>query len=149
MRAVVQRVRSASVRVGDELVGAIGPGLMVLVGVAQGDAEADADTLADKVLGLRIFEDDDGKMNRSVQDTGGALLAVSQFTLLGDTRKGRRPSFVEAMESGRANQLFERYCQKSRDAGVSVATGRFRADMLVALENDGPVTILLDTKKLF
>ncbi|MCK6532759.1 MAG: D-aminoacyl-tRNA deacylase [Polyangiaceae bacterium] len=149
MRAVVQRVRSASVRVGDELVGAIGPGLMVLVGVAQGDAEADADTLADKVLGLRIFEDDDGKMNRSVQDTGGALLAVSQFTLLGDTRKGRRPSFVEAMEPGRANQLFERYCQKSRDAGVSVATGRFRADMLVALENDGPVTILLDTKKLF
>jgi D-tyrosyl-tRNA(Tyr) deacylase len=149
MRAVVQRVRSASVRVGDELVGAIGPGLMVLVGVAQGDTEADADTLADKVLGLRIFEDDDGKMNRSVQDTGGALLAVSQFTLLGDARKGRRPSFIEAMEPGRANQLFERYCQKSRDAGVSVATGRFRADMLVALENDGPVTILLDTKKLF
>lgn len=149
MRAVVQRVRSASVRVGDELVGAIGPGLMVLVGVARDDAEADADTLADKVLGLRIFEDDDGKMNRSVQDTGGALLAVSQFTLLGDARKGRRPSFVEAMEPGRANQLFERYCQKSRDAGASVATGRFRADMLVALENDGPVTILLDTKKLF
>ncbi|MCC6669284.1 MAG: D-tyrosyl-tRNA(Tyr) deacylase [Polyangiaceae bacterium] len=149
MRAVVQRVRSASVRVGDELVGAIGPGLMVLVGVARDDAEADADTLADKVLGLRIFEDDDGKMNRSVQDTGGALLAVSQFTLFGDARKGRRPSFVEAMEPGRANQLFERYCQKSRDAGVSVATGRFRADMLVALENDGPVTILLDTKKLF
>lgn len=149
MRAVVQRVRSASVRVGDELVGAIGPGLMVLVGVARDDAEADADTLADKVLGLRIFEDDDGKMNRSVQDTGGALLAVSQFTLFGDARKGRRPSFVEAMEPGRANQLFERYCQKSRDAGVSVATGRFRADMLVALENDGPVTILLDTKRLF
>ena len=149
MRAVVQRVRSASVRVGDELVGAIGPGLMVLVGVARDDAEADADTLADKVLGLRIFEDDDGKMNRSVQDTGGALLAVSQFTLFGDARKGRRPSFVEAMEPGRANQLFERYCQKSRDAGVSVATGRFRADMLVALENDGSVTILLDTKKLF
>lgn len=149
MRAVVQRVRSASVRVGDELVGAIGPGLMVLVGVARDDAEADADTLADKVLGLRIFEDDDGKMNRSVQDTGGALLAVSQFTLFGDARKGRRPSFVEAMEPGRANQLFERYCQKSRDAGASVATGRFRADMLVALENDGPVTILLDTKKLF
>lgn len=149
MRAVVQRVRSASVRVGDELVGAIGPGLMVLVGVARDDAEADADTLADKVLGLRIFEDDDGKMNRSVQDTGGALLAVSQFTLFGDARKGRRPSFVEAMEPGRANQLFERYCQKSRDAGVSVATGRFRAGMLVALENDGPVTILLDTKKLF
>lgn len=149
MRAVVQRVRSASVRVGDELVGAIGPGLMVLVGVARDDTEADADTLADKVLGLRIFEDDDGKMNRSVQDTGGALLAVSQFTLFGDARKGRRPSFVEAMEPGRANQLFERYCQKSRDAGASVATGRFRADMLVALENDGPVTILLDTKKLF
>ena len=149
MRAVVQRVRSASVRVGDELVGAIGPGLMVLVGVARDDAEADADTLADKVLGLRIFEDDDGKMNRSVQDTGGALLAVSQFTLFGDARKGRRPSFVAAMEPGRANQLFERYCQKSRDAGVSVATGRFRAGMLVALENDGPVTILLDTKKLF
>ncbi len=129
--------------------GAIGPGLCVLVGVSRDDAEADADALADKVLGLRIFEDNEGKMNRSLQETGGALLAVSQFTLLGDTRKGRRPSFVEAMEPGRANELFERYCDKSRSAGVTVATGRFRADMLVALENSGPITILVDTKKTF
>ncbi|MCC6901683.1 MAG: D-tyrosyl-tRNA(Tyr) deacylase [Polyangiaceae bacterium] len=149
MRAVVQRVRSASVRVGDELVGSIGHGLCALVGVGRDDLEADAAALAEKVLGLRIFEDDEGKMNRSLGDTGGALLAVSQFTLYGDARKGRRPSFVEAMEPGRANELFERFCLKSREAGVTVATGRFRADMLVALENDGPVTILLDTKKLF
>lgn len=131
------------------MVGEIGPGLCVLVGVGRDDAEADADALADKVLGLRIFEDDAGKMNRSLLESGGALLAVSQFTLFGDARKGRRPSFIEAMEPVRANELFERYCQKSRDGGARVATGRFRAEMLVALENDGPVTLLLDTKRVF
>jgi D-tyrosyl-tRNA(Tyr) deacylase len=149
MRAVVQRVRKASVRVDQELVGEIGPGLCALVGVGRDDTEADADTLADKVLGLRIFEDDEGKMNRSLLETGGALLAVSQFTLFGDGRKGRRPSFIEAMEPTRANELFEGFCRRSRQGGVRVETGRFRADMLVALENDGPVTILLDTKKVF
>ncbi len=149
MRAVVQRVRKASVRVGDEVVGEIGAGLCLLVGVGRDDVEADADGLADKVLGLRIFEDDEGKMNRSLLETGGALLAVSQFTLFGDARKGRRPSFIEAMEPVRANELFERFCQRCREGGAAVATGRFRAEMLVALENDGPVTILLDTRKTF
>lgn len=149
MRAVVQRVRRASVRVGDEVVGEIGAGLCVLVGVSRDDVDADADGLADKVLGLRIFEDDEGKMNRSLLETGGALLAVSQFTLFGDARKGRRPSFIEAMEPVRANELFERFCQKCRAGGAEVATGRFRAEMLVELANDGPVTILLDTKRTF
>lgn len=149
MRAVVQRVRSAKVSVGDEVTGAIGAGSCVLVGVGRDDSDGDATTLADKVLGLRIFHDDEGKMNRSLLETGGELLAVSQFTLFGDARKGRRPSFIEAMEPERANQLFERFCEACRSGGVRVATGRFRAEMLVALENDGPVTLLLDTKKVF
>ena len=149
MRAVVQRVRSARVSVAGDVVGEIGPGLCVLVGVAKDDAEADADQLADKVSGLRIFEDADGKMNKSLLETGGSVLAISQFTLFGDARKGRRPSFTDAMEPGRANQLFERFCGKCRATGATVATGRFRADMLVEILNDGPVTILLDTKKVF
>lgn len=149
MRAVFQRVIRAKVSVAGETVGEIGPGACVFVGVARDDEEADAATLADKVLGLRVFEDDAGKMNRSVIDTRGSVLAVSQFTLLGDARKGRRPSFTDAMDPERANQLFERFCAACRAGGVGVATGRFRADMLVEIENDGPVTILLDTKKLF
>lgn len=149
MRAVVQRVTRAKVTVGGEEVGAIGQGLCVLVGVAGIDGEADAKALAEKVVGLRIFEDEQGKMNRSVQDVGGAVLAVSQFTLLGDVRKGKRPSFVEAMEPGRANELFESFVAACRGLGVQVATGRFRAEMLVELVNDGPVTILLDTHKAF
>ncbi|MBK7580610.1 MAG: D-tyrosyl-tRNA(Tyr) deacylase [Myxococcales bacterium] len=149
MRAVVQRVRRAEVSVEGDVVGRIAAGLCVLVGVGRDDTDADADTLAEKVLGLRVFEDVEGKMNRSLLDTGGALLAVSQFTLFGDARKGRRPSFIEAMEPERANVLFQRFCEKSRAGGVEVATGRFRADMCVALENDGPVTILIDTKKVF
>lgn len=149
MRAVVQRVGRASVTVGDERVGAIARGLCVLVGVGNGDDESDAETLAEKVVGLRIFEDDAGKMNRGLLECGGSLLAVSQFTLFGDVRKGKRPSFVEAMEPVRANELFERFCAACRRLGAHVETGRFRADMQVELVNDGPVTILLDTKKRF
>jgi D-tyrosyl-tRNA(Tyr) deacylase len=149
VRAVFQRVARAKVSVGAETVGEIGPGACVLVGVGKDDGDADADTLADKVIGLRVFEDDDGKMNRSLGEAGGSVLAVSQFTLFGDARKGRRPSFTEAMEPERANQLFERFCAACRRSGTRVETGRFRADMLVQIDNDGPVTILLDTKKTF
>ncbi|WP_373047371.1 D-aminoacyl-tRNA deacylase [Vulgatibacter sp.] len=149
MRAVVQRVRRAAVTVGDERVGRIDGGLCVLVGVGRGDDDADADALAEKVVGLRIFEDEAGKMNRSVLDEGLEILAVSQFTLFGDVRKGKRPSFVEAMEPVRANELFERFCATCRALGAPVETGRFRAEMQVELVNDGPVTILLDSKRLF
>jgi D-aminoacyl-tRNA deacylase len=149
MRAVVQRVTRACVRVEGAVVGQIAAGLCVLVGVAKDDLDADAEALADKVVGLRIFEDSEGKMNRSLPEAGGGLLAISQFTLLGDTRRGKRPSFGDAMEPVRANQLFERFCARCRALGIGVETGRFRAEMLVELENDGPVTILLDTKKAF
>lgn len=149
MRAVVQRVTRASVRVGDETVGAIERGLLALVGVAEGDTEADARTLADKVVGLRIFEDAEGKMNLDVTAVNGALLAVSQFTLLGDVRKGRRPSFTGAMAPDPARALFERFVALCAEHGVRVETGRFRAEMAVELVNDGPVTILLDSKGSF
>lgn len=149
MRAVVQRVTRASVRVDEALVGEIEAGLCVLVGVAREDAEADAAVLAEKIVGLRIFEDREGKMNQSLTDVGGSLLAVSQFTLLGDTRRGKRPSFTEAMEPEGANRLFEHFCERCRALGVPVQTGKFRAHMLVELANDGPVTILLDSKKTF
>lgn len=149
MRAVVQRVKRASVRVDAVEVGAIERGLCVLVGVARTDVEESAEALADKIVGLRVFEDDAGKMNRSVDEAGGAILAVSQFTLLGDARKGKRPSFAAAMEPDRARELFERFCAACERRGVSVATGRFRAHMVVSLDNDGPVTILLDTEKSF
>jgi len=149
MRAVVQRVREASVRVGGEVVGRIGPGLLVLLGVAQGDAEKDADYLADKTLVLRVFADDAGQMNRSVVDTGGEVLAVSQFTLLGDARKGRRPGFTDAAAPEEANRLYERYVARLRLSGLRVEMGVFRALMDVALVNQGPVTILLDSRKLF
>lgn len=145
MRAVVQRVSRAEVTSEGELTGQIGTGLCVLVGVGQGDDERAAQALADKVTKLRIFEDEAGKMNKSLLDVGGALLAVSQFTLYGDTSKGRRPSFVGAMEPGGAERLFERFCQACRAQGVTVATGRFRTHMSVSLVNDGPVTLLLDT----
>jgi len=148
MRAVVQRVTRASVRVGDELVGSIERGLCVLVGVATGDTEADARTLSDKVTGLRIFEDDAEKMNLDVRDVKGALLCVSQFTLLGDARKGRRPSFTDAMPPEPAAELFERFCRFCAES-VPVQTGRFRASMQVELVNDGPVTLLLDTSRTF
>jgi D-aminoacyl-tRNA deacylase len=149
MRAVVQRVTRASVSVDAEVVGRIERGLVVLAGVADDDAEADAATLAEKVVHLRIFEDEAGKMNLDVKEAGGALLCISQFTLLGDARKGRRPSFASAMAPAGAAPLFERFCSECRARGVTVETGRFRATMLVALENDGPVTLLLDTKRTF
>ena len=145
MRAVVQRVSSAQVISEGELTGKIDAGLCVLVGVGSGDRDADATTLADKVVKLRIFEDDAGKMNKSLLDIGGALLAVSQFTLYGDTSKGRRPSFVGAMEPVGAEALFDAFCVACRKQGVTVATGRFRTQMSVSLVNEGPVTLLLDT----
>jgi len=137
------------VRVGDELTGEIGAGLLVLLGVGQDDSEADADYLAEKVVGLRIFEDDDGKMNRNVTEVGGALLAVSQFTLFGDVRRGKRPSFDAAARPERARELYESFVEGVRAAGVRCETGRFQAMMDVELVNSGPVTILLDSKKGF
>lgn len=145
MRAVVQRVSQAEVTVAGERVGRIAGGLCVLVGVGREDDEAAASSLADKVVKLRIFEDQAGKMNLSVLEAGGELLAVSQFTLYGDTSKGRRPSFMLAMEPGRAEQLFELFCDACRKLGARVETGRFRTHMSVSLVNDGPVTLLLDT----
>jgi D-tyrosyl-tRNA(Tyr) deacylase len=149
MRAVVQRVSQAKVQVAGEIVGQIARGLCVLVGVGQGDQSTDAAALADKVVGLRIFEDEAGKMNLDLLTTGGALLAISQFTLFGDVRKGRRPSFSEAMEPVQAATLFEEFCAACRKLGVEVQTGRFRAEMAVELVNDGPVTILVDTRRGF
>ena len=149
MRAVVQRVSGASVRVGGEVVGEVGAGLLVLLGVGAGDTESDADYLADKTVHLRIFPDDDGRLNRSCLDTGGAVLAVSQFTLYGDCRKGRRPGFTQAADPDLAEALYERYVARLESAGLVVARGRFRAEMAVALVNDGPVTLLLDSRKLF
>jgi len=149
MRAVVQRVNHASVTVEGEVVGRISRGICVLVGVGRDDDEADATALADKVIGLRIFEDDAQKMNLGLLEVGGALLAISQFTLFGDVRKGKRPSFSEALEPVRAQALFEHFCAECRVRGAHVETGRFRTHMRVALENDGPVTILIDSKRAF
>ena len=145
MRVVLQRVQNASVSVGDETVSQIGPGLLLLVGVAAGDGEAEADWLAQKISGLRIMGDEGGKMNLSVRDVGGEVLAVSQFTLLADTRKGKRPSFVHAAPPQEAEPLFDYFCERLRAAGVdSVQKGFFGAMMSVALVNDGPVTIVLE-----
>jgi D-tyrosyl-tRNA(Tyr) deacylase len=149
MRAVIQRVNHAQVSVEGSTVGRVELGLCVLVGVGREDTEQDAVALADKVVGLRIFEDGAQKMNLSVLDVGGAVLAVSQFTLFGDVRKGRRPSFTQALEPARAEGLFERFCAECRAHGVRTETGRFRTHMLVSLENDGPVTILVDTQRAF
>jgi D-tyrosyl-tRNA(Tyr) deacylase len=146
MRAVVQRVTRASVDVGGARVGEIGAGLLVLVAVAPGDGEAEARWMVDKLVNLRIFEDEDGKMNRSVLDTGGGVLAVSQFTLYGDTRKGRRPSFVGAAPPELARPLYDRFCALLAEAGVShVGRGAFGEHMAVTLLNDGPVTLLVDS----
>jgi len=145
VRIVLQRVKSASVAVDGEKISEIGPGLLLLVGVAAGDGEAEADWLAKKVAGLRVVADEEGRMNRSVVESGGEVLAVSQFTLLGDARKGRRPSFVRAAPPEVAEPLFDLFCERLRGAGVgTVKTGRFGAMMDVALVNDGPVTILLE-----
>jgi D-tyrosyl-tRNA(Tyr) deacylase len=149
VRAVVQRASEASVRVDGEVVGRIGPGLVVLLGVGRDDADRDAETLAEKVLNLRVFPDDEGQMNRSVLDVRGGLLVISQFTLMGDARKGRRPSYVEAAAPDEANRLYEHFVGRLRPSGLDVATGVFRAMMDVALVNEGPVTILLDSRKLF
>lgn len=145
MRACVQRVSEASVCVDGAEVGRIGSGLVVLLGVGGDDGEAEVGWLADKVIGLRIFEDDEGKMNRSLAEVSGAMLVVSQFTLYGDCRRGRRPSFTEAAPPELAERLYELFAARVRAAGIAVATGVFRAHMLVSLVNDGPVTLWIDS----
>lgn len=149
MRAVVQRVSEARVEVDEEVVSEIGGGLLVLLGVADDDSEEDALYLADKIPGLRIFEDEDGKLNRSVADVKGELLVVSQFTLLGDCRKGRRPSFSHAAGPDKAQELYLKFAERVRTTGVRVQTGQFQAMMDVSLTNHGPVTLLLDSRKSF
>jgi D-tyrosyl-tRNA(Tyr) deacylase len=149
VRAVVQRVSRARVAVNGETASEIGAGLLVLLGVAQPDTEADAEYLADKIAGLRIFEDQDGKMNRSVADVAGAVLVVSQFTLYGAVRRGKRPSFDAAAPPQRARELYEYFVSHIRAAGLRCETGRFQETMRVDLVNEGPVTILLDSTKLF
>ena len=149
MRAVLQRVTSARVRVEDAIVGEIGRGLLVLVGVARGDTAADAAAIAAKITALRVFEDEAGKMNLAVGDVQGSVLVVSQFTLLGDCRGGRRPSYIDAAPPEAANALYEAVVAALRAGGLTVATGTFRAHMAVELVNDGPVTLLLDTQKVF
>ena len=149
MRAVVQRVSRAQVAVNGEIAGKIGPGLLVLLGVGRDDGEADATYLAQKITGLRVFEDTQGKMNRSVQEVGGSVLAVSQFTLYGDVRRGKRPSFDAAAPPAKARQLYELFVEQIRAAGLRCETGRFQEMMKVELVNEGPVTILLDSQKAF
>ena len=149
MRCVVQRVTEASVTVNGETVGAVGPGLMVLIGVSTEDTDADLKYMTEKVPNLRIFDDENGVMNRSVLDAGGSILAVSQFTLYGDARGGRRPSYIRAAKPDEANAMYERLVAAWRDKGIHVETGRFRTEMKVSLVNDGPVTILIDSEKAF
>ncbi len=149
MRAVVQRVREAKVSVNGKIVGEIEKGLLVFLGVGRGDSEEDADYLAAKIPQLRVFEDEEGKFDLSLGEVGGGILVVSQFTLLGDCRKGRRPSFTEAADPQRARELYQHFIARVEESGVSVDTGEFQAMMEVELINDGPVTILLDSKKLF
>ena len=149
MRAVVQKVSRSKVTVDEEVTGSINHGLMVLLGVTHDDTEADAGYLAEKVANLRIFEDEDDKLNLSVKDVQGAILSISQFTLYGDCRKGRRPSFTDAARPEQANALYEVFNECLRQEGVSVETGRFQTHMMVELVNDGPVTLLLDSKKEF
>ena len=148
MRAVIQRVSKASVTVEDKIVGQIGQGFLILLGIAHSDSEAEAAFLARKIAGLRVFEDGDGKMNLSLSEIGGAVLAVSQFTLYADTRKGRRPSFVDAARPEQAEPLYRRFCELLVAEGVPVEKGIFQATMQVALVNDGPVTILMDTREI-
>jgi D-tyrosyl-tRNA(Tyr) deacylase len=149
MRAVVQRVLEAQVKVGPETIGRIDKGLLVYLGVTEGDSVEDAQYIADKLVGLRCFEDEAGKMNRSVQDAGGQVLLVSQFTLCGDCRKGRRPGFDQAATPGLAQSLYEQVKDQIASRGVPVETGRFREHMHVSSINDGPVTLLLDSRRLF
>lgn len=149
VRAVVQRVSEASVSVEGKIAGQIGAGLCAFIGVGQADGEEDARWLSDKIVDLRIFEDESGKMNRSLLESKGALLAISQFTLFGDARKGARPGFIEAARPSRAQPLYDRFCALVRARGVEVQEGVFRATMQVRLVNEGPVTLLLDSKKMF
>jgi D-tyrosyl-tRNA(Tyr) deacylase len=149
MRAVVQRVIRSQVLVDGEITGEIEKGLMVLLGVEEGDTETDANYLAEKIIGLRIFEDADGKMNLSLAEVGGDMLVVSQFTLLGDCRKGKRPSFTRAAKPEEADRLYQHFVEACRDRGIHTEEGVFRAEMLVRIENDGPVTLILDSRKLF
>lgn len=149
MRAVVQRVTHAQVTVNAEVMGSIGRGLVVLLGVGNADAESDADYMADKIVGLRIFDDENGKMNRAVSDIRGEILVVSQFTLYGDVRRGKRPSFDAAAPPQRARGLYEYFVERIRATGLACETGRFQETMQVELVNDGPVTILLDSAKTF
>ncbi len=149
MRAVVQRVLKGSVTVKGETISEIGQGLVVLLGVGQGDKEEDAKYLAGKIVNLRIFEDEEEKMNLSLKDKGGEVLAVSQFTLYGDCRKGRRPSFVEAAPPAEADKLYQNFVQDLKNEGIKVSTGIFQEHMVVNIQNDGPVTIMLDSSKLF
>lgn len=149
VRACVQRVSEASVTVDGNVVGRIGHGMLVLLGVTQDDTHRDVQFMAEKTTGLRIFEDDEGRMNRSLIDVDGSMLVVSQFTLLGDCRKGRRPSFIAAAEPELAERLYQMFVDDVQQRNVTVATGRFRAHMDVALVNDGPVTLLLDSRKVF
>ena len=146
MRAVIQRVKSSSVTVENETVGKIEKGLLVLLGIAKTDKSDEAKYLAEKIVNLRIFEDDNRKMNRSLMDTGGEMLVVSQFTLLGDCKKGRRPSFVDAAPPDRATVLYETFVEQVREKGITVETGRFQAMMEVSLINDGPVTLIVDSR---
>ena len=149
MRAVVQRVEHAQVTVNGEVTGKIDRGLLVFIGVAEGDVEAEAEYLADKIVGLRVFEDENGKMNLAVADVGGAVLAVSQFTLYGDVRRGKRPSFDAAAPPEKARSLYEHFVRRIRATGLRCETGRFQEMMQVELVNDGPVTILIDSDKRF
>jgi D-tyrosyl-tRNA(Tyr) deacylase len=145
MRAVVQRVKGSTVSVADEIIAKIGAGLLVFIGIARDDQSSDAEYLAEKISNLRIFEDDAGKMNRSLLENGGQMLVVSQFTLLGDCRKGRRPSFVQAAPPDTADRLYENFTNMVRKKGIVVQTGRFRAMMSVSLINDGPVTLIVES----
>lgn len=149
MRAVVQLVSRAQVAVGEEITGRIGRGLLVLLGIAQTDSESDADYLAGKIIGLRIFDDENGKMNLAAGDVGGAILVVSQFTLYGDVRRGKRPSFDAAAPPERARELYEYLVERIRHTGLPCETGRFQENMQVELVNQGPVTLLLDSEKAF
>ena len=149
MRGVVQRVKSAKVSVDDEAIGQIGHGIMLLLGVEEDDEEKDLEYMCDKVVNLRIFEDEDGKMNKSLMDVNGSLMIVSQFTLLGDARKGRRPSFIQAARPEKAVPMYEKFIENMKNLNVVTEKGQFGADMQVELVNDGPVTILLDSKKTF
>ena len=149
MRAVVQKVSSSKVTVDEEVIGQINHGLLVLLGVTHDDTSKDVDYMVDKVTNLRIFEDENEKMNLSLKDVGGEILAVSQFTLYGDARKGRRPSFSDAARPEVANPLYEEFVEKIKSQGINVGTGKFGAHMMVDLTNDGPVTILLDSFKQF